>query len=230
MDKDSNISLFKNLLDEPTNAKLLACLMDGRALPISELAYMLKLPNPTVRSHLSRLVERNLIHSEQHGKHHYYRIANEDIASALSILGITSNTVQVQAPKQSNLQKQVKSARTCYGHLAGELGVKITASLLDKNVILQENEKFIVTKEGNKWFQQLGIDIEERKTKRRIFAKPCLDWSERRYHLSGWLGSALANHFFEQEWILKSSYNRAVHLTPKGIQALQDYFDIDIFK
>ncbi|MBJ3792663.1 transcriptional regulator, partial [Bacillus sp. OA1] len=113
-------------------------------------------------------------------------------------------------------------------HLAGRLGVEITEKLLDKEFIILEKGEYIVTEQGKQWFLNFGINIEAADIKRRVFAKPCLDWSERRYHISGWLGSAIAKLFFEQEWITKTDKNRAVHLTKKGVKLLEDQLGIDM--
>ncbi|MEH6944611.1 ArsR/SmtB family transcription factor [Bacillus sp. JJ722] len=225
-----NISFIAKLIAEPTRAIILDCLMGGQALPASELAYMAKVSNPTISSHLSKLLEGNLLIAEQHGRHRYYRLANEDVAEVLEKLGTIAPTVQVRSLRQSAQLKQVRYARTCYDHLAGELGVKLAEALVDKDYLTLVDGEYVVTEQGRKWFLNFGINIEEAKTKRRIFAKPCLDWSERRYHISGWLGSALTNRFFEQGWITKVEKNRAVHLTEKGTRALQDQFGIDMKK
>jgi hypothetical protein len=88
--------------------------------------------------------------------------------------------------------------------------------------------EYAVTEQGEKWFLQFGINIREASKKRRIFAKPCLDWSERRYHISGWLGAAMATRIFDKGWISKTSKNRTVRLTDKGTKGLKDEFGIVI--
>lgn len=225
-----DISYLAKLIAEPTRAIILDCLMNGHALPASELAYMANVSHPTISSHLSKLVEGNLLISEQHGRHRYYQLANQEVAEVLEKLGTIAPSVQVRSLRQSDQLKQIRYARTCYDHLAGKLGVRITDQLIDKKILNLEDGEYVVTEEGRKWFFNNGINIEEANTKRRIFAKPCLDWSERRYHISGWLGAALANLLFEQEWITKTEKNRAVHLTKKGIKALQDQLGIDMKK
>jgi len=223
-----NISYIAKLIAEPTRAIILDCLMNGQALPASELAYMAKVSHPTISSHLSKLVEGNLLVSEQHGRHRYYRLASAEIAEVLEKLGTIAPAAEVRSLRQSEQQKQVRHARTCYDHLAGALGVKITEALLKMEVISLKDAEFIVTEQGKKWFLEFGINIEEANKKRRIFAKPCLDWSERRYHISGWLGSAIANYFFDQGWITKVKENRAVQLTHLGTKALKDQFGIEM--
>ncbi|HDR4733463.1 TPA: helix-turn-helix transcriptional regulator [Bacillus cereus] len=223
-----NISYIAKLIAEPTRAIILDCLMNNQALPASELAYMARVSHPTISSHLSKLVDGNLLKVEQHGRHRYYRLANQEVAEVLEKLGTIAPTVQVRALKQSDQLKQVRYARTCYDHLAGKLGVEIAEKLLHRKFIILEEGEYIVTEQGKKWFLNFGINIEKANIKRRVFAKPCLDWSERRYHISGWLGSAIAKLFFEQEWITKTDKNRAVHLTRKGMKLLKDQLGIDM--
>jgi len=223
-----NISYIAKLIAEPTRAIILDCLMNNQALPASELAYMAKVSHPTISSHLSKLVEGNLLVSEQHGRHRYYRLASTEVAEVLEKLGTIAPPAEVRSLRQSEQQKQVRHARTCYDHLAGVLGVKVTEALIHMEVIVLEDAEFIITEKGKKWFLEFGINIEEAKNKRRIFAKPCLDWSERRYHISGWLGSAIASHFFDQGWITKVKENRSVQLTQLGTKALKDQFYIEM--
>ncbi|QQZ07717.1 ArsR/SmtB family transcription factor [Heyndrickxia vini] len=223
-----NISYIAKLIAEPTRAIILDRLMDGKALPASELAYMAKVSHPTISSHLTKLVEGNLLIMEQHGRHRYYRLANAEVAEVIEKLGTIAPQAEIRTLRQSSQMKQVRKGRTCYDHLAGELGVTVTQAMLDKKIIILDKEAFIVTEQGKNWFLQLGINIDKATIKRRIFAKPCLDWSERRYHMSGWLGAAIANHFFTQKWIIKSESSRAVHLTPNGKQALKQFLGIEM--
>ncbi|EJR64315.1 hypothetical protein IIO_01931 [Bacillus cereus VD115] len=223
-----NISYVAKLIAEPTRTIILDCLMNNQALPASELAYMAKVSHPTISSHLSKLVEGNLLTVEQHGRHRYYRLANQEVAVVLEKLGTIAPTVQVRSLKQSGQLKQVRYARTCYDHLAGKLGVEIAEKLLVREFITLKDGEYIVTEQGKGWFLNFGINIEKAETKRRVFAKPCLDWSERRYHISGWLGSEIAKLFFEQGWITKTDKSRAVHLTKKGVKLLENQLDIDM--
>jgi len=225
-----NISYIAKLIAEPTRAIILDCLMSGQALPASELAYMAKVSHPTISSHLAKLVEGNLLVMEQHGRHRYYRLTSKEVAEVIEKLGTIAPPVEIRSLRQSSQLKQVRFGRTCYDHLAGELGVKITEALIEKEIVYLEDGLYAVTKKGKEWFLQFGINIEEANTKRRVFAKPCLDWSERRYHISGWLGSAIATRFFDNGWITRAEKNRAVQLTPKGINALKNHFGITIKK
>jgi DNA-binding transcriptional ArsR family regulator len=222
-----NISYIAKLIAEPTRAIILDSLMNGQALPAGELAYIAKVSHPTISSHLSKMVEGNLLLVEQHGRHRYYRIANSEVAEVIEKLGTIAPTIQVRSLRQSHQLQQVRHARTCYDHLAGELGVKVAEGLINKNYLLLKDGEFVVTDEGKSWFLKFGINVEEA-SPRRIFAKPCLDWSERRHHIAGWLGSEITKLFFEQNWITKSEKSRAVQLTTKGIIAVHEQLGIKI--
>lgn len=145
-----NISYIAKLIGEPTRAIILDCLMNGQALPASELAYIAKVSHPTISSHLSKLVEGNLIIVEQHGRHRYFRLANEEVAEVLEKLGTIAPTVKVRSLRQSDQLKQIRHARTCYDHLAGELGVKVAEVLLDREFITLKDEEYVVTEQGKK--------------------------------------------------------------------------------
>ena len=126
---------------------------------------MAKVSHPTISSHLSKLVEGNLLTVEQHGRHRYYRLANQEVAEVLEKLGTIAPTVQVRSLKQSSQLKQIRYARTCYDHLAGKLGVEITEKLLDRQFIILEDGEYIVTEQGKEWFLNFGINVDEADTK-----------------------------------------------------------------
>lgn len=222
-----NISYIAKLIAEPTRATILDCLMNGQALPAGELAYMAKVSHPTISSHLSKLVEGNLLLVEQHGRHRYYRIANSEVAEVIEKLGTIAPSVEVRSLRQSHHLQQVRHARTCYDHLAGKLGVEVAEGFINKNYLFLKDGEYAVTDEGKLWFLKWGINIEEANP-RRIFAKPCLDWSERRYHIAGWLGSEIAKLFIEQNWVSKSEKSRAVQLTTKGLIAIHEQLGIKL--
>lgn len=224
-----NIASVAKLIAEPTRAIILDSLMNGQALPASELAYLAKVSHPTMSAHLTKLVEGNLLLVEHHGRHRYFRLASEEVAEVLEKLGTIALPVQVRSLRQSDQLKQVRHARTCYDHLAGELGVRIADSLMERDILHVKEGEFVVTERGKEWFSQFGINLGESEKKRRAFAKPCLDWSERRYHISGWLGAAIARRFFELDWTIREE-NRAVRLTSKGREGLREHFGIELRK
>ncbi len=122
----------------------------------------------------------------------------------------------------------VKYCRTCYDHLAGKVGVLVTEGLLRQKIIEPGGADYGVTRKGEKTFSDLGIDVGELRKQRRIFAKPCLDWSERKHHLSGSLGAALLEKMLSLDWLRKTRNSRALVLTAKGRQGLAERFGINV--
>ena len=117
-------------------------------------------------------------------------------------------------------------ARTCYDHLAGKLGVVVTDACLSRDWLRAVGKDFELTPEGERGFRTFDIDTDALKMQRREFARQCLDWTERRYHLAGALGAALTQSFFERKWLLQNEGSRVVHLTNKGRKGLSSSLDV----
>jgi hypothetical protein len=64
---------------------------------------------PTASSHLGKLTSAGLLAVETHGRHRYYRLAGPEVGELLEQLGRL-------APSR------LRSARTCYDHVAGRAG------------------------------------------------------------------------------------------------------------
>ncbi len=110
-------------------------------------------------------------------------------------------------------------ARTCYDHLAGTLGVGL-ADVMTEGGLLHRDDGWLVTPNGLEWLAGLGVDLDVARAGRRPFARPCLDWTERRPHLAGAAAAAMCQRFFETRWIERIGSGRAVRLTPAGRRAL----------
>jgi hypothetical protein len=113
-----------------------------------------------------------------------------------------------------------------HNHLAGKLGVSLVRALLDMGVLRQEDSCYQVTQDGIAWLTQFGLDLEQLRRQRRKFAYPCLDWSERQYHLAGSLGAALIEHLFQLGWMRKIPSGQALRVTEAGHAGLQNTFGI----
>ncbi|HZG14498.1 MAG TPA: winged helix-turn-helix domain-containing protein [Candidatus Bathyarchaeia archaeon] len=223
-----NFAYIAGLIGDPTRAAILNSLLDGRALPASELAYMARVSPQTASAHLAKLVEGGLLGVETQGRHRYYRLASAQVAQVLETLSTMAPPVQVRSLRQSDQLKEVRHARTCYDHLAGHLGVEVTKQLLERKLIAQTDDGYEVTTTGEGWFQRFGIDLDAIRQKRRALARPCLDWSERRYHLAGTLGTAFTKRLFELELITRAATSRAVYVTEKGKEAFREYLGIEL--
>lgn len=223
-----NITQIASLIGEKTRSAVLEALLSGKALPASELAQLAGVSLQTISSHLAKLVEGRLLSVEAHGRHRYYRLAGQEVADALEALSLVAPAVQVTSLRQSDTLNGVRFARTCYDHMAGKLGVAVTEALVSKGFIQSEGREYRITQQGVSWFASIGIDVAKLRGGRRIFCRQCLDWSERRYHMSGAVGAALAARFFELEWIRRTQASRAVEITDTGRKQLKLLLDIDL--
>src|SRR5215469_8203787 len=183
------------LIGEPSRAAILWQLADGRALPAGELARGARISAPTASAHLDKLFRGKLIAVTVQGRHHYYRLRSPEVAEVLESLSALTPPLVAASCAGPNASSPITFARTCYGHLAGKLGVAMTAALCARGWLRTEVNGFCPTKVGGIWFSELGIDLA--RLKRRPLAPWHIDWSERRQHLAGALGAALVSRMFE---------------------------------
>jgi hypothetical protein len=112
--------------------------------------------------------------------------------------------------------QELRFARTCYDHLAGTVGVAVLAALLGRQWLHATDSSYSVTPEGSRGLAGLGLDLEAARRGRRAFARPCLDWTERRHHLAGALGAAMTSVMLERHWFVRAGAGRGVRLTDTG--------------
>ncbi|RQW23329.1 ArsR family transcriptional regulator [Bacillus sp. C1-1] len=193
------------LIADPSRATILQSLMEVDGLPASDLAVKAGITLQTASSHLSKLIDGGLLTVERHGRHKYYRIASIEVAEVIESLSVLAPIPKVNSLKSHQAKQRLRVASSCYDHLAGLVGVQLTEGLINGGYLLDRpNEKeFIITDKGVEFFREWNIDIEELQKLNRFFAKKCLDWSERKYHIAGSLGSAIMRHLTDEKWIKK---------------------------
>lgn len=81
-----------------------------------------------------------------------------------------------------------------------------------------------LTESGRDWFAALGVDTDALRTRRRCFCRPYLDWSERRQHLAGALGSALLARVYALGSARRAKDSRVVQFTEPGEYAFRQLF------
>ncbi len=227
----NQIAHIAGLVGEPARTAMLMALMDGRALTARELADAGHITAQTASRHLSLLVEAGLLRLERQGRHHYHRLASVDVARVLE--GLMQLAVQQPAPEPRRVvvgprDAALRTARTCYDHLAGRLGVAITEHLLDEGAMAFDGDAGgHVTAQAAPVLQRLGLDGEAGQATagsgKRPHCRPCLDWSERRMHVAGKLGAMICSHCLSQGWLLRRADSRALEITPGGAVALRNW-------
>lgn len=205
---------------DPSRVKMLSALMDGRAWTATELSAVTDVAPSTASAHLNRLINSGLIVCVAQGRHRYYRLTGSDIAMLIeNMMGVSWRRT---AAPESTTPAALRSARTCYDHLAGDIAVQIYAVMAQQGWITPEGSA--VTRYGQQQFAALQIDLSQ--PGRRKACCGCLDWSERRFHLGGYAGAALLTAFEAQGWLNRQPGYRQVAFTVAGVRNLRQVFDI----
>ncbi len=216
------------LVGDPARANMLNALLDGRAMTAGELAYFAGVSPQTASLHLRKLSEANLLAALRQGRHRYFRLASPIVARMLEAI---TAVAAVQAPPRQRRSTPKDAAllagRMCYDHLAGRLGVDIADALVARGRIVLDDDGGEVTDEGFRLFGRLGIQPAAI-PRRRAFCRPCLDWTERRYHVGGAVGAALARHALAEGWIERLRDTRAVRVTPRGRTGFLDPLGVNL--
>ena len=213
------------LLGDPSRAAMLDALMDGRALTARELAVHAGVAPQTASGHLARLLEAGLLAVTQQGRHRYHRLASPEVARLLEHLGNFAARPGNQRPVVTGPRDAaMRLARTCYDHLAGRVGVGIADSLREAGHLELSPDGGQVTPSGHAFLHRFGADATAPGTP--LFCRPCLDWSERRTHLAGTLGAAIASRCFTLGWLRRQPGTRALLLTHEGRTGLRETFSL----
>jgi hypothetical protein len=177
--------------------------------------------------HLNKLIKADLLNVQSQGRHKYYNYSRPEIAAVIEAMAGLMPKINTEKAVVRDDQP-VRFCRSCYDHLAGKVGVLLTEGLLNKQFIHKHNGSFEITAGGVNWCNNLGIDVELLKKQKRAFAKPCLDWSERKHHLAGSLGAALLNNMITTGWVRRAENSRTMLVTRKGEEAFYEHFKIDL--
>lgn len=221
-----NLAGTAALIGDPTRAAFLFALLQGGALPATELAHRARTSPQAASAHFHKLVDGGLLTVSAAGRQRLYRLAGHHVAQAIETLVSIAPPAPVVSLTQSLAMERLRAGRTCYDHLAGRLGVAVTHSLVSRGALRADGPGFDVTVRGEHFFQELGIDVHELRRGRRELARACTDWTERRPHLAGSLGKALLDRFVANTWIARPNGDRSVQLTDRGRRAVGRLFGV----
>ena len=224
MKEGPDIAQLGALIGDPARANILTALMAGGALTASELATEAGVTVQTASSHLKKLETADLLVQRKQGRHRYFALADDDVGALLeTMMGLAARrglTRTRTGPKDPELRK----ARVCYNHLAGELGVLLYDGLIGAGYLTGQDGEPVLTQDGIDRMTAFGIDIDALTSQRRPLCRSCLDWSARRTHLAGSLGQGLLTRFEQLGWASRETGSRVVRFTPAGEQALRAAF------
>ncbi len=226
MKEGPDIALIGSLIGDPARANMLGALMSGKALTATELAAEAGITAQTASSHLGKLEAGGLVQKSKQGRHRYFSLADDDVGAVLeSLMGLAAlkgHTRVRTGPKDPALRR----ARVCYNHLAGEMGVQMLDSMKQRGFVVEDEDQLELTVKGHQFATGLGINLDALRSTRRPLCKSCLDWSARRSHLAGALGTALLEHFYKTGWADRLEGTRIVTFSKTGETEFARHFKI----
>lgn len=213
------------LMGDPARANMLTLLLDGREHPASELGAAARVAKSTASWHLSKLIQGGFVISERSGRNRFVRLNSPEVAHMIeTALGIAA----AQARRRSRVDEGLKRARTCYDHLAGQLGVAITDALVHARCLNLHEDGGQLTPKGQSQLSKFGLDLLAVQRAKRVYCRPCPDWTERRPHLAGAVGAAIAARCFQLGWIERIRGTRALKLSKAGLAGFEQHFGIHL--
>jgi DNA-binding transcriptional ArsR family regulator len=211
------------MIGDPTRARMLALLLGNPCATAGEIARCAGITPQTASAHLAKLRREELVAARQQGRHRYFRLANDEVAHALEALAVVAERRAVgsrAAQWDRGAYRPLREARTCYGHLAGRLGVALHDQLVEGRYLTLAHETYRLTSNGRAMLEGLGVEVARFERARQPLVYPCLDWSERRDHFAGPLAVTLLEHFLTRRWLRRINGTRAVAPTAAGRRAL----------
>jgi DNA-binding transcriptional ArsR family regulator len=217
------------LVGDPARALMLDALAGGRAQTAGELAYVARIAPSTTSGHLAKLADARIVVGVQCGRHRYYRLASPLVGRMLeSILAVAATQSPPRHRPPTPDDAALAFARTCYDHLAGHLAVEICDRLVARRLLELDEDGGEVTRSGVSFFADFGLDLAAMRATRRVFCRPCMDWTERRLHVAGALGAGLARRCLELGWLERRREGRALRLTALGREGLAHRFGLEL--
>lgn len=226
---DDAAAAIASAIGEPARARMLYCLIDGRARTSTELAIVADVAPSTASVHLQRLKDARLVRMFPQGRHRYYRLERADVAAALEALSVAAGASP--AGLRTRVPRELRLARTCYDHIAGTLGVALHDGFVSLGWLTRMSARTVeydVTAAGASGLGKLGLDLEAARRQRRRFAFACVDWSERRPHLAGALGAAMLDLALQRRWVTRDPDGRALEVTVRGRRELHRLCGIEL--
>lgn len=213
---DRDLAPVASLIGDPTRIAILAALAEGHALPAGELARRAGVHPTTATTHLRQLVEGGLVLVRAQGRHRYHELAGPQVAAVIEAVAQLAPATPVRSLRTDRAARTLAEARTCYDHLAGRRGVELRDRLLTIQALAMVDDRdHQLTPRGGRLLKDLGIDSRELTNTRRVFARICVDWTQRRPHLAGALPAALTRRFLDLGWLARG--------TGRGLRVASDY-------
>lgn len=211
MDDVSVLAELVSAMGSAARARMLLTLTDGEAHNASDLALSADVTAATASSHLARLEKARLVAVEAKGRERLYRLRDASVASTVEQLLVLRG-----GDGRPGERSMIRLARSCYDHLAGVVAVGMVRALVERQYLRPLGSDFELTAAGEDFLAVLGVDVACARSKKRLFARQCLDWTEQEPHISGALGAAILNRALAAHWFERLPGNRALVVTEGG--------------
>jgi DNA-binding transcriptional ArsR family regulator len=217
---DVDLAAGASAIADPARAAMLDALLDGVPRSAGALAREAGVAPSTASHHLGRLLDAGLVTVAPDGRRRAFRLARPEVAHALEALALVSPRRRPRTLRRATRAEAERAARTCYDHLAGALGVAVCDALLAAGAISPDGERaYALSPTAGDTFAAIGVTPPA--PARRAYAIRCLDWSERRPHLAGALGAAVADAMLDRRWVARVKGSRALVVTDAGRAGLR---------
>lgn len=212
------------LMGDPARANMLTALMGGIALTATELAAEANITPQTASAHLGKMTEAVILRQRKQGRHRYYAISDENVADVIAGLMGLAEKAGLTRTRTGPKDQALRTARSCYNHLAGDMGVQLFDALSRRGYLDKTIAGIRLTEVGRTFFEGFGIDLKVLEQKTSPLCRECLDWSARRSHLSGNLGRAILDQFIKLDWASREATSRVIIFSKEGKVAFDDTF------
>jgi DNA-binding transcriptional ArsR family regulator len=209
----SGFSRITEALGDPAREAIVGALSDGKAMPAGELAASAGISPQSASAHLQKLVDARVLSVWSQGRFRYYRISDDDVASLIEKLADLAAKSQDAAHHRARVPEPLRQSRSCFGHLAGLLGVALGKALIRQKFVAVSGGTGRVTAEGLGWCRAEGIAFEPA---RAPHLRLCNDWTERVPHLAGPFPNAILAHLSQNRCVVPRDIPRALRLSPRG--------------
>ncbi|HEX6452217.1 MAG TPA: helix-turn-helix domain-containing protein [Trebonia sp.] len=224
---EADLAFVAGLMAEPNRARMLQVLLGGTPQSGTALADAAGISRALASAHLKKLVAGGLVTARPHGRTRLYALASEPVATAIETLTtIAPPAAAARSLNGATRARNLRWARMCYDHLAGVVGVAVAETLLARSALREADDGW--TLGSGQVFAEIGIDTDALRHNRRPFARACMDWTERRHHLAGSAGAAVADVLTRQGWVRRQDGSRIVTITQDGTDGLRDWLGLDL--
>jgi DNA-binding transcriptional ArsR family regulator len=228
MEPVTDLAAIGRLMGDPNRAQILEILLSGVPQSGSSLASALGISRSLASAHLTKLTAGGLVRAERSGRQQLYSLAGRPVAEAVEMLLLIAPATPVQSLRGAVRKRSLRWARMCYDHLAGAVGVAITDTLIALDTVAEQDGAWVLGTQGAEVLGQLGLDVSALRHKTRPMLRACMDWTERRHHIAGSAGEAVADEFFRRNWMRRQDGTRIVTVTPAGCAGLSSWLGLDV--